>query len=82
LDEAERAWQLLVGKLADSDKMFNEVEAKLSKYVQKIKEGARINHGEEEILEELRKLKGESDDIDKSMRKVDTKKNTISGKER
>lgn len=37
---------------------------------------------DDEILDELRRLKGESDDIDKHLRLVDGKRTTLSGKER
>lgn len=68
LDEAEKAWNALLQKLRDTDKKYGEVEGKLSKYVQKIKEGMRTFSDDDEILDELKKLKGESDDIDKHLR--------------
>jgi len=37
---------------------------------------------DDEILDELKKLKGESDDIDKHLRQVDGKRNNLSSKER
>jgi hypothetical protein len=58
------------------------VEGKLSKYIQKIKEGMRAFSDDDEILDELKKLKGDSDEIDKHLRQVDGKRNNLSSKER
>ncbi len=57
--------------LGDLDKKFTECEKKQSTYTGKIKEGTRTFSDEDEILKELKKLRGESEDIDKGLRKAD-----------
>ena len=50
---------------------------KLAIYVQKIKEGVRLNMGEDDIISELKQLKKEADEIEVDLRKGSSKINNM-----
>ena len=77
LEEAERQWKIMHGKLADAEKQMAVDDSKLAVYVQKIKDGVRQNMGEDDIINELKKLKADADAIEVDLRKAASKVNNM-----
>ena len=77
LEEAERQWKIMHGKLADAEKQMAVDDSKLAVYVQKIKDGVRQNMGEDDIINELKQLKADADAIEVDLRKAASKVNNM-----
>jgi len=82
LDDTDRLQQLLAGDLQNLDKDFVDLEKKLGAYQYKLKDGMRVFAEEEDILGELKTLKGEADGIDQRLKKLENRRRLVGARER
>eukprot|EP00347_Sterkiella_histriomuscorum_P007817 403347449 len=74
IDQAEKALKNLQASILFIDDKYREVQLKLDEYQQKIKEGVRENISDENIINELKKLKKESEEIEQELQLCDQKR--------